>query len=64
MVRTASIFDQTPVFAPERLPVARPHMPAADAILPYLERIDASRQYSNFCPLVRQLKTGWWSVRS
>lgn len=56
MVRTASVFDQTPVCAPERLPVARPHMPSADAILPYLERIDASRQYSNFGPLVRELE--------
>ncbi|MFN3808130.1 DegT/DnrJ/EryC1/StrS family aminotransferase [Asticcacaulis sp.] len=56
MVRTASVFDQTPVFAPERLPVARPHMPSADAILPYLERIDASRQYSNFGPLVSELE--------
>ncbi|MDC7692717.1 DegT/DnrJ/EryC1/StrS family aminotransferase [Asticcacaulis sp. DXS10W] len=31
-------------------------MPSADAILPYLERIDASRQYSKFGPLVCELE--------
>lgn len=39
-----------------RLPVARPSMPRAEALLPYLERIDASRNYSNFGPLVSELE--------
>lgn len=38
------------------LPVARPHMPPASAIAPYLDRIDASRHYSNFGPLVCELE--------
>ncbi len=34
------------------LPVARPYMPSSDAILPYLQRIDEARWYSNFGPLL------------
>lgn len=36
--------------------VARPRMPKAAAILPYLTRIDANRMYSNFGPLVAELE--------
>lgn len=36
--------------------VARPLMPEADKLLPYLRRIDASRIYSNLGPLVRELQ--------
>lgn len=32
--------------------VARPRLPAADAVMPYLERIDGARWYSNFGPLL------------
>jgi len=39
-----------------RLPVAVPTLPAADQVLPYLRRIDASGWYSNFGPLVRELE--------
>lgn len=39
-----------------RVPVARPCMPTADAILPYLERIDAARWYSNFGPLLTEFE--------
>jgi len=38
------------------LPVARPRMPALDALRPWLERIDANRSYSNFGPLTRELE--------
>ena len=38
------------------VPVARPFMPAAETILPYLERIDAKRWYSNFGPLLMELE--------
>lgn len=38
------------------LPVARPRLPTADAVLPYLQRIDDSRTYSNFGPLVTELE--------
>ena len=39
------------------IPVARPCLPAAAAIAPYLARIDAARIYSNFGPLVRELES-------
>lgn len=35
-----------------RFPVARPSLPNADAILPYLRQIDKNQYYSNFGPLV------------
>lgn len=35
-----------------RVPVMRAQLPAAERLLPYLQRIDASRTYSNFGPLV------------
>lgn len=35
------------------LPVARPRLPPAAALAPYLERIDAARWYSNFGPLLK-----------
>jgi dTDP-4-amino-4,6-dideoxygalactose transaminase len=38
------------------IPVARPLLPRAEAIRPYLERIDATRFYSNFGPLARELE--------
>jgi dTDP-4-amino-4,6-dideoxygalactose transaminase len=38
------------------IPVARPLLPAAEAILPYLKRIDVERYYSNFGPLARELE--------
>lgn len=39
-----------------RFPVARPRLPDADAILPYLRRIDENRYYSNFGPLVGEVE--------
>ena len=36
----------------ETVPAARPRLPVADAILPYLRRMDESRSYSNFGPLL------------
>ena len=39
-----------------RVAVARPKLPAAAAVLPYLERIDQARWYSNFGPLVTELE--------
>jgi dTDP-4-amino-4,6-dideoxygalactose transaminase len=38
------------------VPVARPRLPTAAAVLPYLERIDQARWYSNFGPLVQELE--------
>jgi dTDP-4-amino-4,6-dideoxygalactose transaminase len=36
--------------------VARPRMPTASALLPYLQRIDEARWYSNFGPLLTELE--------
>ncbi len=45
-----------PTIAPGNLPVARPRLPSADDILPYLRRIDDARWYSNFGPLLTELE--------
>jgi dTDP-4-amino-4,6-dideoxygalactose transaminase len=39
-----------------RIPVLRPRLPSAEALRPYLDRIDHARIYSNFGPLVRELE--------
>jgi len=36
--------------------VARPRMPNAQAVLPYLQRIDEARWYSNFGPLLTEME--------
>jgi dTDP-4-amino-4,6-dideoxygalactose transaminase len=47
----------TAVSVPARLvPVMRPRLPRAEALLPYLQRIDTDRVYSNFGPLVGELE--------
>jgi dTDP-4-amino-4,6-dideoxygalactose transaminase len=40
----------------QRIPVAKPLMPDASRLLPYLQQIDQSRIYSNFGPLARRLE--------
>jgi dTDP-4-amino-4,6-dideoxygalactose transaminase len=45
-----------PVADAAALPVARPRLPTADALLPYLRQIDEARWYSNFGPLVTRLE--------
>lgn len=45
-----------PTANPGALPVARPRLPTADDILPYLRRIDDARWYSNFGPLLTELE--------
>lgn len=40
----------------EAIPVMRPRLPSAEALFPYLHRIDASRVYSNFGPLAGELE--------
>jgi dTDP-4-amino-4,6-dideoxygalactose transaminase len=42
--------------ASARLVVARPRLPLAESILPYLQRIDDARWYSNFGPLLTELE--------
>lgn len=38
------------------IPVMRPMLPTADQVLPYLRRVDATRNYSNFGPLSQELQ--------
>ena len=38
------------------VPVMSPQLPSADRLLPYLRRIDAARNYTNFGPLVLELE--------
>lgn len=38
------------------IPVARPRLPAAETLLPYLRRIDAARIYANWGPLNAELE--------
>lgn len=40
----------------DRLPIALPLLPSAEAVAPYLRRMDAARRYSNHGPLVRELE--------
>ncbi len=42
--------------APRTIPVARPRLPPAEAILPYLRQIDAAAWYSNHGPLTQLLQ--------
>ena len=42
--------------APPTIPVCRPQLPTTGRLLPYLQRIDASRIYSNYGPLALELE--------
>jgi len=39
------------------IPICKPLLPPAESILPYIGRLDTSRIYSNFGPLVREFET-------
>src|SRR3954463_1763203 len=39
-----------------KIPIMRPKLPAAARVAPYLNKIDSSRIYSNFGPLVLSLE--------
>lgn len=39
------------------IPLMRPRLPEADAILPYLRQIDSARQYTNSGPLLEEFET-------
>jgi dTDP-4-amino-4,6-dideoxygalactose transaminase len=57
-----STVDATSVAAPEptsasgKISVLRPLLPSSEALLPYLRRIDATRIYSNYGPLVTEFE--------
>ena len=51
-MRPATITDVHAQPAEARIAVARPRLPAAGAILPYLQQMDEARWYSNFGPLL------------
>jgi dTDP-4-amino-4,6-dideoxygalactose transaminase len=51
-----ALLQEQPQAAPATIAVARPRLPAADAVLPYLRRLDEARWYSNFGPLLTELE--------
>lgn len=57
MAHLGSASEQQIAKASEQtIPVCRPWAPSAEAILPYLQRIDAARWYTNFGPLNGELE--------
>jgi dTDP-4-amino-4,6-dideoxygalactose transaminase len=52
----AKRIEPTPEGVSRSVPITRPRLPTAAAVLPYLERIDETRWYSNFGPLVEELE--------
>ncbi len=52
------LYEYTAIITrPEPIPVLRPLLPAAERLLPYLQRIDASRVYTNHGRLLAELET-------
>ncbi|WP_135507102.1 DegT/DnrJ/EryC1/StrS family aminotransferase [Roseovarius aestuariivivens] len=47
--------DLHPVLYTPRIPVAKPHLPKTQAIVPYLRTLDRTRRYSNLGPVSQQL---------
>src|SRR3990167_3614049 len=48
--------EETRNVNPEEIPLLVPDLPRAEKLLPYLHRIDRSRWYTNFGPLVGELE--------
>lgn len=45
------------MISPKKIPVAKPRLPRLEALVPYIERIDDARWYSNFGPLVDEFES-------
>ena len=56
MAQSRAAAHAEPRAAPAPVAVARPRLPTAEAILPYLQQIDEARWYSNFGPLLTSLE--------
>lgn len=56
--RPAMTGQATPGSGPAPITVLRPLLPRAAEVLPYLDRIDATRIYSNYGPLCLELQQG------
>lgn len=54
--RHAPLSEPAVESAPRPVAVARPFLPPADALRPYLEQMDAARWYSNFGPLLTRFE--------
>lgn len=52
LLQPATISDAHAAPSPARIAVARPRLPLAASILPYLQQMDEARWYSNFGPLL------------
>jgi dTDP-4-amino-4,6-dideoxygalactose transaminase len=65
MIVTRSVTHNPDTFAP--VPVLRPLLPRVEAALPFLQRIDATRIYSNYGPLWDEFSVGmaaWLGARA
>jgi dTDP-4-amino-4,6-dideoxygalactose transaminase len=56
LAQTHALAHAAPQAAPKVVAVARPRLPKAEAIFPYLQEIDEARWYSNFGPLLTRLE--------
>lgn len=56
-VPAALVADGSAQAAGSAVPVMRPRLPRTHRLVPYLQRIDASRSYSNFGPLATELES-------
>jgi dTDP-4-amino-4,6-dideoxygalactose transaminase len=56
LTHSAITLDQAEIDAMFEIPVMRPRLPAAERLIPYLKKIDATQIYSNYGPLACALE--------
>jgi dTDP-4-amino-4,6-dideoxygalactose transaminase len=57
LARAIAAPSPAPNAAPAPIPAARPQLPSAEAVLPYLKRMDEARWYSNWGPLLSEFES-------
>ncbi|MDI1282343.1 DegT/DnrJ/EryC1/StrS family aminotransferase [Brevundimonas sp.] len=56
MAVNQALLREAQATGPTKVPVARPRLPSAEAVFPYLQRIDDAGWYSNFGPLLTEFE--------
>ena len=56
MAVNQALLREAQATGPVRVPVARPRLPSAEAVFPYIQRIDEAGWYSNFGPLLTEFE--------
>ncbi|WP_339930084.1 DegT/DnrJ/EryC1/StrS family aminotransferase [uncultured Brevundimonas sp.] len=56
MAVNQALLREAQATGPTRVPVARPRLPSAEAVFPYLQKIDDAGWYSNFGPLLTEFE--------